>query len=113
MSEPVDPGDRARLLRSNSSASDSDLEAQGPKRNGIAGLLKQLDRRLSGQRLGRKHPDGESDPFDRPPPPPSDALADGAPPEWALLLIGCLLGLATGLCVAAFNHGVRTSVKPR
>lgn len=35
-----------------------------------------------------------------------DALGDSAPPEWALLLIGCLLGLATGLCVAAFNHGV-------
>ncbi|GFS45236.1 chloride channel F [Actinidia rufa] len=35
-----------------------------------------------------------------------DFLADSAPPEWALLLIGCLLGLATGLCVAAFNRGV-------
>ncbi|CAL1365688.1 unnamed protein product [Linum trigynum] len=35
-----------------------------------------------------------------------DALADSAPPEWALLLVGCLLGLATGLCVAAFNKGV-------
>lgn len=33
-----------------------------------------------------------------------EALGD--PPEWALLLIGCLLGLATGLCVAAFNRGV-------
>lgn len=35
-----------------------------------------------------------------------DELADGAPPEWALLLIGCFLGLATGVCVAAFNRGV-------
>ncbi|CAN1197208.1 Chloride channel protein CLC-f [Linum perenne] len=34
-----------------------------------------------------------------------DTLADSAPPEWALLLVGCLLGLATGLCVAAFNKG--------
>jgi len=33
-----------------------------------------------------------------------EALGD--PPEWALLLIGCLLGLASGLCVAAFNRGV-------
>lgn len=33
-----------------------------------------------------------------------EALGD--PPEWALLLIGCLLGLTTGLCVAAFNRGV-------
>ncbi|KAK9674334.1 hypothetical protein RND81_12G226400 [Saponaria officinalis] len=36
--------------------------------------------------------------------PGGEALGD--PPEWALLLIGCLLGLATGLCVAAFNRGV-------
>ncbi|KAJ3677585.1 hypothetical protein LUZ60_003309 [Juncus effusus] len=35
-----------------------------------------------------------------------EELADGAPPEWALLLIGCLLGVATGICVAAFNRGV-------
>lgn len=36
----------------------------------------------------------------------TDALSDGAPPEWALLLVGCLLGLTTGVCVAAFNHVV-------
>ncbi|XP_006651454.2 chloride channel protein CLC-f-like [Oryza brachyantha] len=36
----------------------------------------------------------------------SDELGDGAPPEWALLLVGCLLRLATGVCVAEFNHGV-------
>lgn len=42
------------------------------------------------------------------PRPSSPPLADGAPPEWALLLIGCLLGLATGLLVAAFNNGVGT-----
>ncbi|CAK7323904.1 unnamed protein product [Dovyalis caffra] len=35
-----------------------------------------------------------------------DVLEDDATPEWALLLIGCLLGLASGLCVAAFNYGV-------
>lgn len=35
-----------------------------------------------------------------------DVLGESAPPEWALLLIGCFLGLATGLCVAAFNRGV-------
>ncbi|GMH05905.1 hypothetical protein Nepgr_007745 [Nepenthes gracilis] len=35
-----------------------------------------------------------------------EAIGDSAPPEWALLLVGCLLGLATGLCVAAFNRGV-------
>ncbi|OMP06932.1 Cystathionine beta-synthase, core [Corchorus olitorius] len=36
----------------------------------------------------------------------ADALGDSAPPEWALLLIGCLLGVASGLLVAAFNKGV-------
>lgn len=36
----------------------------------------------------------------------NDELADSAPPEWALLLLGCILGLATGLFVAAFNKGV-------
>ncbi|XP_061349314.1 chloride channel protein CLC-f isoform X2 [Gastrolobium bilobum] len=35
-----------------------------------------------------------------------DVLGDSAPPEWALLLLGCLLGLTTGLFVAAFNKGV-------
>ncbi|XP_023005299.1 chloride channel protein CLC-f-like isoform X1 [Cucurbita maxima] len=35
-----------------------------------------------------------------------DNVDDTAAPEWALLLIACLLGLATGLCVAAFNMGV-------
>lgn len=38
-----------------------------------------------------------------------DSVDDSAPPEWALLLIACLLGLATGLCVAAFNIGVSFS----
>lgn len=35
-----------------------------------------------------------------------DVLGDSAPPEWALLLIGCLIGLTTGLFVAFFNKGV-------
>jgi len=42
----------------------------------------------------------------------SDVLGDGAPPEWALLLVGCLLGLATGICVAAFNRGVSAEISP-
>lgn len=34
-----------------------------------------------------------------PPPPPLQklVLADGTPPEWALLILSCILGLATGL----------------
>ncbi|KAK7322405.1 hypothetical protein VNO77_25784 [Canavalia gladiata] len=35
-----------------------------------------------------------------------DVLGESAPPEWALLLIGCLIGLTTGLLVAVFNKGV-------
>ncbi|KAL6957038.1 hypothetical protein U1Q18_017325 [Sarracenia purpurea var. burkii] len=105
------------LLRSNSSASDGDLESQGSHRsnNGIKDLLKRLDRGFTGRRLNIKHLDRDHSSSvnhasggrgsgvgvggD-------DILGNGAPPEWALLLIGCLLGLATGLCVAAFNRGV-------
>ncbi|KAI7752121.1 hypothetical protein M8C21_031645 [Ambrosia artemisiifolia] len=32
-----------------------------------------------------------------------DTDSGNGPPEWAMLLIGCLIGVATGLCVAAFN----------
>ncbi|OVA04144.1 CBS domain [Macleaya cordata] len=100
--------DHKILLRSNSSSSEPDLEAHGGtnnnKKKGLTDLLKQLDRRFSGRRLSsRKNLDRESSSLSST---SHDPLADGAPPEWALLLIGCLLGLATGLCVAAFNHGV-------
>lgn len=40
----------------------------------------------------------------------SDVLGDSAPPEWALLLIGCLIGVAAGICVAGFNKGVRSYI---
>ncbi|KAI3466359.1 hypothetical protein Pfo_023022 [Paulownia fortunei] len=135
MSSGGEYNDRAVLLRSNSSGSEGDLErggGQSPSRNSNASnkggfasdLLKRLDRGLtgSGRRLSVKlRPDRDhhrlssSSPSS---PLPSDHgvsanaaagddyLGDGAPPEWALLLIGCLLGVATGLCVAAFNRGV-------
>lgn len=77
---------------------------------GFNGFLKKLDREFSGN--SRERRDGphtttthshshvmDVDDVDA-------ALGESAPPEWALLLIGCLLGLATGLCVAAFNKGV-------
>ncbi|KAH0913801.1 hypothetical protein HID58_028247 [Brassica napus] len=100
---------------------------------GVRNLLKHLDRRfsLSGRRLSFKrleniridrshhHPSsssplsaaGEEDGvddrddeygFDE----GNDVLGDSAPPEWALLLIGCLIGVAAGICVAGFNKGV-------
>ncbi|KAL8509732.1 hypothetical protein ACS0TY_016805 [Phlomoides rotata] len=121
--------DRVILLRSNSSNSDPDLERgslQSPNRNSntsnkggyASDLLKRLDRGItgSGRRLSVKlRPDHR---LSSSSPSPSDQvgsasaaggddfLGDGAPPEWALLLIGCLLGVASGLCVAAFNRGV-------
>lgn len=96
-------------------------------KGGVASdLLKRLDRGLSGsgRRLSVKlRSDGDHHRFSSSSSPPSqlhsdhgvssnaggggdDFLGDGAPPEWALLLIGCLLGVATGLCVAGFNRGV-------
>ncbi|KAG1327326.1 chloride channel protein CLC-f [Cocos nucifera] len=106
--------DHVALLRSAPSASDADPEAQGQpavttptsaRRSGIGDLLRHLDRGLSGRSRSRRYADHGG-------PPPAfddgahDPLGDGAPPEWALLLIGCFLGLATGICVAAFNHWV-------
>uniref|UniRef100_A0A0D6QYJ3 Chloride channel protein n=1 Tax=Araucaria cunninghamii TaxID=56994 RepID=A0A0D6QYJ3_ARACU len=101
--------DHKALLRSQSSGSESDLEAQ--LRGGRAGsdgdFARNLDRRKSSSRRGlirkillreRLPSSGNLG--------SQDKLVEGAPPEWALLLIGCLLGVATGLCVAAFNHGV-------
>ncbi|KAL3614753.1 hypothetical protein CASFOL_041510 [Castilleja foliolosa] len=136
MSSSGNFSDRAILLRSNSSESDGDLErggGQSPTRNsngsnkgGFASdLLKRLDRGLSssGRRLSVKlRPDREHHrlSYASPSSPAApdhggvstnaaagdDFLGESAPPEWALLLIGCLLGVATGLCVAAFNRGV-------
>ncbi|KAJ0102716.1 hypothetical protein Patl1_03668 [Pistacia atlantica] len=73
------------------------------------------DRGFSGRRLTFKDPSHSISPlrshsrsssFDHHYVDGRDVLADSAPPEWALLLIGCLLGLASGLCVAFFNKGV-------
>ncbi|KAK4778821.1 hypothetical protein SAY86_006349 [Trapa natans] len=120
--------DQSHLLRASPGESygggaGGDVEAQltvsgsGSSRAAFGDLLKRLDRgfpnrrhsfkrhdrsgnresSLTGEDLDRHHLDlGHS----------GDTLGDSAPPEWALLLIGCLLGLATGLFVAAFNKGV-------
>lgn len=115
-----DSEDHKALLRSAPPASDSDVEAQpsspppsssspsATRRNGrgIGDLFRHLERSLSGRQLNRRQSgrgvshaalDCERS---------SEELTEGAPPEWALLLIGCLLGVATGICVAAFNRGV-------
>lgn len=106
-------------------------DTSNTKTNSFKHLLKHLDRGLSGRRHGFKRldrersspssssPSSSSFPVDHHHPQQNkqkqlqhnqfddeDSLADSAPPEWALLLIGCLLGLASGLCVAAFNKGV-------
>ncbi|XP_057983986.1 chloride channel protein CLC-f [Malania oleifera] len=129
-----DFSDHNHLLRLNSASPEGDLESQGGSNNskGSKDVLKQhLDRGLplSGRRLSLKrldrdhnHPhlpllDGDDDDeqhchyrqnnhAESSAVSATDVLGDSAPPEWALLLIGCLLGLATGICVAAFNHGV-------
>lgn len=122
--------DQSHLLRAASGdgagEGGGDLEAQGGGGSGSGNgrgrfrdLLKHLDRRFSGRRHSSKRLDRDRDRerdrerehassrdedhhFDV----DGDVLGDSAPPEWALLLIGCLLGLATGLFVAAFNNGV-------
>ena len=99
---------------------EDDVESQmssSSNRNAFKDLFKHLDRGFSSRRLSFKRLDRDRD---RSSPPSldhhhhhayvvdaSDALGDSAPPEWALLLIGCLLGVASGLCVAVFNKGVR------
>lgn len=116
-------GDQITLLRSNSGSSEDDIEGQiqihtattTSSGKGITDLIKRLDRRFSSPRRHKRDQtkthsrvsstssidrgDGED-----------EILGDGAPPEWALLLLGCLLGLATGLCVAGFNRGVSVFV---
>ncbi|CAI9283431.1 unnamed protein product [Lactuca saligna] len=116
-----DHSDHAILLRSNSSSSDKDLEGQvssGRSTKSIKDLWNRLDRAFSGRRLSikRRSPRARRSVRDHISPRrggenggggvDDEILGDGAPPEWALLLIGCLLGLATGLCVAGFNRGV-------
>nr|CAB3483373.1 unnamed protein product [Digitaria exilis] len=94
-----------------SSTSDPDSPAT-PRRSRMRDLLRNLDRRLSNRSRGGEvaaapvHRGGEPVVSPRRGEEDSDELGDGAPPEWALLLVGCLLGLATGICVAAFNRGV-------
>ncbi|XP_065863014.1 chloride channel protein CLC-f [Euphorbia lathyris] len=106
--------------------------ATSPGKGGAGGafkdlLLKHLDRGFSGRRLStskrldivnsrdsprhshpRNHNHRSNHDFDDAGQreDDDDVLADTAPPEWVLLLLGCLLGLASGLCVAAFNKGV-------
>jgi len=107
------------------SSSDPDSPAATPRRSRVRDLLRNLDRRLSNRSRGgggegagaaaaaaAGHGGGEAGASPRRGEEDSDELGDGAPPEWALLLVGCLLGLATGICVAAFNRGVSAEISP-
>ncbi|KQK01558.1 hypothetical protein BRADI_3g56670v3 [Brachypodium distachyon] len=91
-------------------AADDAAVAASPRRiGGVRGLLRHLDRRISSRGPARRHqqqPDRSAALPEQQRQRAGEELGDGAPPEWALLLIGCLLGLATGICVAAFNRGV-------
>ncbi|CAM0912223.1 unnamed protein product [Alopecurus aequalis] len=99
-------------LRSGAAAlpSSSDPESPyTPRGNRVRELLRNLDRRLSSRGRQNHADSGAASPAEAGTPrreEESDELGDGAPPEWALLLVGCLLGLATGIFVAAFNRGV-------
>lgn len=117
-------GDQIKLLRSNSGSSeDDDIEGQNhihtasqlhiattSSGKGITDLIKRLDRRFSSPRRKRDQVKTHSRASSIDRGDGEDELGDGAPPEWALLLLGCLLGLATGLCVAGFNRGVSVFV---
>ena len=99
------------------SSSDPDSPAATSRRSRVKGLLRNLDRRLSNWSLGGEgaaagHGGGEAGASPSRGEEDSDELGDGAPPEWALRLVGCLLGLATGICVAAFNRGVSAEISP-
>ncbi|CAN1354007.1 Chloride channel protein CLC-f [Linum perenne] len=105
--------DQTHLLRSyphNHRATAVEADAGGSG-EGIKDLfLKHLDRGFSGRRYSSlkrvdRDRDGNNSDHHDDYGGDDDTLADSAPPEWALLLVGCLLGLATGLCVAAFNKG--------
>ncbi|KFK35584.1 hypothetical protein AALP_AA4G009900 [Arabis alpina] len=105
---------------------DLDIESQSPPLRtggGVRDLFKHLDRRfsLSGRRrIDNHHNPSSSSPFTSGEGEEeeedsnlhsvdeygNDVLGDSAPPEWALLLIGCLIGVAAGICVAVFNKGV-------
>ncbi|KAK1440152.1 hypothetical protein QVD17_05977 [Tagetes erecta] len=98
---------------SSSTSSGDDLErrvSSSRSSKTVNSIWKQLDQRFSGRRLGIKHrlcTENRLDcSYETTRGNGGDVIvSDMAPttPEWALLLIGCLLGLATGLCVAAFN----------
>jgi len=104
------------------SSSDPDSPAATPRRSRVRDLLRNLDRRLSNRSRGggegvgaaaaAGHGGGEAGASPSRGEEDSDELGDGAPPEWAMLLVGCLLGLATGICVAAFNRGVSAEISP-
>eukprot|EP00249_Psilotum_nudum_P012087 c23575_g1_i1 orf=706-2160(-) len=88
--------DHRSLLHSGFSDSDSDMEAQKERLK----EPRELDRRKTLRRMSpavsRRHSVRQV----------RERVSDKVPPEWALLLIGCLLGLTTGLFVVAFNRGV-------
>lgn len=121
----VEYSDQRHLLRSNSheheeekdeEVDEDDVESQlfrSSNNHAFKDLFKHLDRgfsssrRLSFKRLDRDRSSPHSpDHHQAYALDAADALGDSAPPEWALLLIGCLLGVASGFFVAVFNKGV-------
>ncbi|XP_076942546.1 chloride channel protein CLC-f-like [Bidens hawaiensis] len=89
-----------------SPASSSGGRRRSSSRRSIKALWNKVDRAFTDIRLSIKLRSPRARWPDRDFGDDDEVLGDGAPPEWALLVIGCLLGLATGLCVAAFNRAV-------
>ena len=92
-----DVGDNRFLLRSGSSGSDSDMEAQ----RGHLKLSRELERRKSIRNSVSRRPSISQ---------VRERVSEKVQPEWTLLLVGCLLGLSTGLLVVMFNKGVSIPV---
>lgn len=106
--------DHNTQLQSSSSADDFEQKLSSTRSSNS--FWKQLDQRFSGRRLRIVQ---RSCTVNRPDCSYEIVRGNGeyvivsdVTPEWALLLIGCLLGLATGLCVAAFNLLVSSSFSP-
>ncbi|KAM3743776.1 hypothetical protein ACB098_06G000800 [Castanea mollissima] len=85
------------------SSPSSSSSSSKPRRHSFKRLL---DRTINSTSSSFRDRDRDRDPVVADPSDDAVLTDAGAPPEWVLLLLGCLLGLATGLFVAAFNKGV-------
>lgn len=114
---PVNRGRRSSRL---GSATDVDLEAQlDVARERARASNRRISRVISPEPDVDSDFDVRDDDLDRAPQRPilqrrpsiAAQVGERVPPEWALLLLGCFLGLASGLSVVIFNNGVRSDFR--